>query len=215
MQFKNTMHEREIIDHLSAIMRSLRAMIAPTCVGTAIDRCYIAGGAIASLVQGEVPADYDIWFHTIDDWQEVVSHIAQMPKKKTRYSWTYELPNGAIIQLVKSRLGTPEAVTGTFDFKHTQSYFFNNELKCDREFILSKTLTFVRGNLCHPVNTIQRVLKFNLRGYAVNGQCLADIMNEAGAEYAEAHTGDRYFEDDGTCSYDHYHKHGTGDAGSR
>jgi len=173
----------EIIGKLQAVFDELYSIGFPrTCAP------FIAGGAIASLVLDEEPKDYDIWFPSLDAWEHAVNSLSlnhSWPTRQSKYSWTYTLPSGKIVQLVKSRTGGPRKVVGTFDFQHTMSYFDGLQLVCDEEFIKSKALTFVKGNLCHPVNTVQRLLKFSRRGYSINNQTIADIMNEVGQIYCK------------------------------
>ena len=149
-------------------------------------KAYLAGGCIASLVLDEEPADYDVWFEDIESWEQITGLMKIPPFRKSKYSWSYTLDSGKKIQLVKSRVGSPEKVTGTFDFKHTQAFYSRDKLVYDEEFIKSKQLWFVKGNLCHPVNTFQRVLKFSRRGYSVNDRTICDLMNEAGQQYTDA-----------------------------
>lgn len=152
----------------------------------ALGSSYIAGGAIVSLVLGDTPKDYDIWFRTLDDWTAAVEGLSLQPTRKSKYSYTYVLPSGEEVQLVKSRIGEPADVVGTFDFKHTHCYYEpGKDVVCDRAYLLSKRLDFVKGNLCHPVNTLQRVLKFARRGYTMPNQSIADLMNAVGAHYEQ------------------------------
>jgi len=177
------MNAQEVASWLDVVYAELVLRCSGEAVH-ALGRSYVAGGAIVSLVLGETPNDYDIWFRSLEDWQAAVDGLTLTPIRKSKYSYTYLLPTGKEIQLVKSRLGEPADVVGTFDFKHTHCYYELGKAPVyDEAFLLSKRLVFVRGNLCHPVNTVQRVLKFVRRGYSVSNQSIADLMNEVGAIY--------------------------------
>lgn len=176
------MHSADIKNHLQLVMEELYRLGMPrTCAH------FVAGGAIASLVLDEQPKDYDVWFGSLEDWNAATKGLNMACTRISKYSATYTLPSGNVVQLVRSRVGTPEKVVGTFDFQHTMSHYLplTGELKVDEEFIKSKALTFVRGNLCHPVNTVQRLLKFSRRGYSINNKCIADIMNDVGIIYSD------------------------------
>lgn len=218
------MTQQEIIAHL----RALYAELAHHCPASwdALNNSYVAGGAIASMVLDEKVNDYDIWFRTKTDWEQVTACMRLTPTKRTKYSWTYVLPDGKIIQLVKSRIGEPETVVGSFDFKHTQSWFepVVGVLHCDEQFIKMKALTYNPGKLCHPVNTFQRVLKFARRGYSVNGATIAALMNDSGEKYCEAlaEAEEKYADDHGELpdtdwygGWTYYKSYGHGDEGSR
>lgn len=150
-----------------------------------LDKSYIAGGAIVSLVLDEEPKDYDFWFTDYSAFLDSILAMKLEPTRRSKYSTSYVLPSGKEIQLVKSRIGQPADVAGSFDFKHTHCYYMpsRNELVYDEEFIKKKQLVFVPGNLCHPVNTFQRALKFVRRGYTMPNQSIADLMNASGEEY--------------------------------
>jgi len=168
------MNKLQIIDHLNGVYIEL--MAASLSKG-GLRRSCIAGGALASLVFDEEPKDFDVWFE--DEAAFADACLGVTFKKETRYAHTFTLPSGRIIQYVKSRLGSPEKIVGGFDFRHTQSYYKpSGELLIDEKFILSKELSFVRGNLTHPVNTVQRAMKFAKRGYRMSQPNLIDMIVE-------------------------------------
>ena len=195
------MQQADIKNHLQLVMEELYRLGMPrTCAH------FVAGGAIASLVLDEQPKDYDVWFGSLEDWNAAVNGLlGTLPATRmSKYSFTYTLPSGKIVQLVRSRVGTIHEVVSTFDFKHTQGYYSPgmDVMEYDEEFIKSKALTFNKGNLCHPVNTVQRLLKFSRRGYSINNQTIADIMNEVGEIYYQKrldHDDESPDTDFGTC----------------
>lgn len=169
---------------LLGVYGELNRYVCDIPTAQALSRSYIAGGALVSLVQGEEPHDYDIWFRSLDDWTAATNGLQFRPARKSKYSWSYYLPSGKEVQLVKSRLGEPAEVVGSFDFKHTHCYYeASGILVADIEYLRSKRLDFVPGNLCHPVNTLQRLCKFVRRGYSVSNQSIADLMNAIGQDY--------------------------------
>ena len=164
------MVQAEIKKHLDSLYKELFLLL-----GTGI-KGYVAGGAIASLVLDQQPKDYDIWFETIEDWQEAASRLYDKPHTITKYASTYKLPSGKVIQLVCNRLGKPAELVKTFDFLHCQSYYLQNgTLHYDEDFIKRKVLVF-SGDLDHPMNTMERCLKFSKRGYFVPSETLHNLL---------------------------------------
>lgn len=165
-------------EHLLNIFNEVEQITGP------LQGAFIAGGAIASLVLGETPNDYDIWFEepagflaafdavSKNQFDDRISEIIN-----SKYATTLKLKSGTKIQLVQSRFGVPEVLTKQFDFLHTQGYMKRDgTLVCDEEFIKSKKLVFVPGNFSHPVNTMQRVNKFARRGYDIPFETTVELM---------------------------------------
>lgn len=142
---------------------------------------FIAGGSIVSLVLGEEPHDFDVWFRSISHYEQAITDMRfYVPQRTSRFSTTYKLGSGKIVQLIKNRLGEPEKTISGFDFRHTQAFYdpSTGRLEYDEALIVSKNLEFCLGNLEHPVNTFQRVLKFVRRGYYVKNNTIIDLMLE-------------------------------------
>lgn len=144
-------------------------------------KCYIAGGCIASIVLDEIPNDYDVWFEMPEDFQAVDRNLIEdkgyFGVQRSKYATTVHMPSGKKIQFVQNRMGHPKGLVPQFDFKHTHSYYIpeTRDLVCDVDFIQSRTLDFV-GKLDHPMNTMERVLKFSKRGYYVPFETLQNLM---------------------------------------
>lgn len=151
--------------------------------------CYVAGGCIASMVLDEEVKDYDLWFENPEDFQQVLKDVLDVSAsdmldgydnlkvKRTKYALTISLSSGKIVQFVESRMGVPEVLVPGFDFKHTQAYYKQDgTLVYDEALIKSKVLVFAQGNFKHPVNTVQRMLKFARRGYDIPFETVQAIM---------------------------------------
>lgn len=165
------MEELKIKEHLNEVFKEIESFLGFK------PYCYIAGGSIASLILNEEVKDYDVWFENIRDFSEVDSNpnVANVATR-SNFATTVFLPSGKKIQFIQSRLGKPQRVVPTFDFKHTHSYYtIDGVLSCDINFIKNKELIFA-GRLDHPLNTLERVLKFQRRGYYVPSATLMDIM---------------------------------------
>lgn len=142
---------------------------------------YIAGGAFKQILLGEKERDLDIFFRSKEDMEEAVDYYV-----KSDYSLVYENDNcisfldeanDVRIELVRTFFGTPEEVISSFDFTIAQFAFATsyNGLG-DLEFriyhhedffehLLLKRLV-IGQNLPHPINTFERVLKYE--GYGFN-----------------------------------------------
>lgn len=160
----------EIREHLNEVFSEITAYLGfkPTC--------YIAGGCIASIVLGERPNDYDVWFELPDYFEQVNKAITDPLAQRTKYATTIFLASGRKVQFVCNRMGHPDGLVPQFDFRHTQSFYTQEGfLSCDIEFISRRCLEFV-GKLDHPINTMERVLKFSKRGYFVPSETLESLM---------------------------------------
>lgn len=163
--------KKQIKIHLNIVFQEIEAFLGFK------PKCYIAGGSIASIVLHEIPKDYDVWFELPDYFHEVDKAIVN-PHKRSKYATTVILSSGKVIQFVQNRMGVPKALVPQFDFKHAQSYYTQeDELFVDIDFINSRTLTLA-GRFDHPINTMERVLKFSKRGYYVPFETLQTIMLE-------------------------------------
>lgn len=165
----------DIIKHLDSVFQEIQAYLGFK------PKCYFAGGCIASLVLEQTPNDYDVWFEMPEDFnlvdKELIAENSFNLISKSKYATTLLLPSGKKVQFVQNRMGHPKGLVPQFDFRHTHSYFIpeTNELVCDINFIQSRTLDFV-GKLDHPMNTMERVLKFSKRGYYVPFETMQKLM---------------------------------------
>ncbi len=170
-----------IKDKLNEIFKEVE-----TCLGFK-PTCYIAGGCIASIVLGESPKDYDMWFELPDYFDEVdkSDYVVKNQTKKSKYATTVVLPSGKEVQFVRNRMGIPSVLVPTFDFEHTQSYYTQDgTLVYNENFIRSRTLV-LKGPLDHPMNTMERVLKFSKRGFYVPFETLQNLMLKINALSAD------------------------------
>jgi hypothetical protein len=163
------MQTSQIKEHLNVVFQEIESYLGFK------PKCYFAGGCIASLVLDQDVKDYDVWFETLEDWMDVDVKCG-LVDSRSKYATTVTLPSGKIIQFVCNRIGKAEDVVPTFDFKHTHSYYLQDStLSCDTNFIQSLRLEFA-GRLDHPINTLERLLKFNKRGYYVPFETLQQLM---------------------------------------
>lgn len=175
------MIKQEVAEKLAKIYEFLLGRVDyPNAQDALTKGSFIAGGSIVSLTLDESISDYDIWFRNIESYNAVVEYFDKRgvkPKRVSRFASTYVL-YGSEFQFIKNRLGEPMKTISGFDFVHTQNYylpdgtiFIKNE-----DAIRKKEIIFTRGNLEHPVNTFQRVLKFVRRGWFIKQSSMIDLM---------------------------------------
>jgi hypothetical protein len=152
---------------------------------------FIAGGCIASMVLDQDVKDFDVWFRDAETYEKLVALLVErrfVISRTSRFGITFQLfihadgfwDHAVEVQFIKNRIGHPDQTVAGFDFKHTQSYFipYGGIMKVDEEHIKSRKLVYVPGNLEHPVNTVERVLKFVRRGFFVEQQTIIDLMKD-------------------------------------
>ena len=145
---------------------------------------FVSGGCVASLLQGEIPKDYDIYFYHKEWADGVVKLYTKDPAYQNEVA-TYDEKyrdvsvdtNGMVItenavtlknnlQLITKHYGTPEEIRKTFDFVHCLPYY-NSQ---DDKFYISREQYDCCVNKILKVNntsnlTPWREEKFKKRGY--------------------------------------------------
>lgn len=148
---------------------------------THYDDMFLSGGAIASLIQGQKPKDWDVYFQNVLS-QDVVKkifidankdEIAVIDEKYRQVTSNdglcitenaITLKNG--IQFITKHIGTPDQIRETFDFVHCKPYYhFGHDLlfisKEQYDLCFNKKLKI--NNM--KAQTTWRQSKFEQRGY--------------------------------------------------
>lgn len=147
---------------------------------------FVSGGCIASLLQDEIPKDYDIYFFSKEWADKIVNLYTNDPsymnevavyEEKYRDVLTNKnvgdmvitenavsLKNG--LQLITKHYGTPEDIRKTFDFVHCLPYY--NSLQ-DKLYISREQYDCCVNKILKINNsanlTVWREEKFKSRGY--------------------------------------------------
>lgn len=132
----------------------------------------ILGGAIASLIQNEIPNDYDIYFKNKPSLNTVCDYFC----RNTLFC-AFETDNAITItianvqyQFIKKIYGKKEYIIEHFDFLHCMASYdlefkyleiSNGVLRC----IIDKRLIYV-GNK-YPIKALIRISKFIKRNYTI------------------------------------------------
>lgn len=107
---------------------------------------FLAGGAIASLLQAQEPKDWDLYFNTSEDMTSLVIHLnaynSDIADIDEKYRETYGLDgkmitNKAITMkngcsFITMQYGSPESIKATFDYLHATPHY---NLKEDKLYI--------------------------------------------------------------------------------
>lgn len=141
---------------------------------------FIAGGAIASLAHGQPPKDIDVFFTSEDVYKRFKTWAAD---HRSDY---YEGPNSfryesdqTIFNCVGRITGSPAEVVGTFDFLHTQSFYYpvEQQLKV-HPAALKKELIYNEHQALSPAVSMRRVFRFLNRGYTISTAEVNKIIDD-------------------------------------
>jgi hypothetical protein len=159
--------------------------IAPPILGLVNDKCYLAGGAMRSLITGETPQDYDLFFSEENEVDLIKEKLAAMgaecywacPEGKM-FSYKLKINAGdeifpepieIKIQLILQSYNSFEDHLHSFDFDCCCCGTDGQSITFTKKFVKSvkfKRLTLNR--LMFPVATIKRLVKFSNKGFNIN-----------------------------------------------
>ena len=144
---------------------------------------FLSGGCFASLLQGETPKDYDVYFK-LEDVATRLCHLYTLPQLKEKVAVIEEKyrdveghPSGLCItenamtlksgiQLIKKHYGSPEEIRKTFDFVHCMPYYdpFIDKLYISRQQYDCCVKKYLVVNSIGNYTPL-RESKFKMRGY--------------------------------------------------
>ena len=145
------------------------------------DDMFLCGGAIASIIQGQHPKDWDVYFTNADTQKAVIDlFIADHPDEIAVVDEKYREVSGSDgkmitenamtlrnnIQFIIKHNGTPDEVRETFDFVHCKPYYHcgKDQLFISREqYDLCRDKKLKINNM--KAQTVWRQSKFEQRGY--------------------------------------------------
>lgn len=140
-----------------------------------LSNCFIAGGAIRSLVLGEDIKDVDIFCRTPEDLANMIESLRYGPRVgsiiETENAVSFTL-NGTQFQIIKVKTGTPEEVIGEFDFIMNMNYYdfsTNSVYHKSLMTIYDKKLE-INPNCRNKLGTLARLEKFLSRGYKIGSR---------------------------------------------
>jgi hypothetical protein len=174
---------RKTKDILVKDLNSLMTIFGP--YEKRLDNWFVSGGCIASILRGEQPHDYDIYFHTKETMDHVVSLITQSPdlmqhvadvdakyrdvmgkdgKCITENAIT--MKNG--LQFITKHYGKDTDIRDTFDFVHCMPVysFYDRRLRISEEQFECCVNKILKVN-CKENVTDKRIAKFKELGYTI------------------------------------------------
>lgn len=153
-----------------------------------IENGIVAGGAIASIIQGDTPKDYDTFITNKEALGKIKGYYHDLKKSNTtgvNYGIQF-ISESAItlfgdIQIVTSVCGTEAEILETFDFLHCKALY---NLREDKVYIPDFVLKEIKekqliytGNK-YPLMALWRVRKFLMRGYNIDKLNLMQIARD-------------------------------------
>jgi hypothetical protein len=195
-EFEDRNHLVHVKSHLQTVFETFRSVCSPYWEYNGIDSAdiYLSGGAIASLVHGEKPADYDLYLGSPRTRTLIMDFFNKHPDLIDEYTGNYRNtpisltpqqlngtawsdlaitldPNrfdGLKFQVVLCYEGQPETIIRKFDMLHCQSYFSRSALYVRPSVykcVVNKEIRHAFGNEI-PIN-MDRMTKMLNRGWKV------------------------------------------------
>ena len=142
---------------------------------------FLSGGCIASLIQGDKPKDWDVYFYDqktqlavidmfVADYKDEIEIIDEKYRQVTSQEQLCITENATTLknnmQLITKHTGAPDVVRATFDFVHCKPYY---DFGTDVLYISKEQYDLCKNKLLKINNmkaqTTWRKSKFEQRGY--------------------------------------------------
>lgn len=166
----STINQQRIKDHLDLVYNHVNDLFKYDLQ----EDTYIAGGAIASLAQGESPRDYDFYFYNKEQLGKfiVILKLNEIPFKETDKAITLNVfAEGLgyiVLQFIKCWYGVPHLMITKFDFYHSMNYYDGENLIIVHPQCIEYRALYYNPNCKNPNGAPSRYLKFVSRGYEPN-----------------------------------------------
>lgn len=147
-------------------------------------KCFIAGGAFASIFLKSKINDIDIFFYQEQDVQKVIEYLQNLSDVKVGFNNDYVCNaywRNLKLQLVKKyQYNTPIDCINSFDFTVCKcAYDGKNIYHNERFFIdLTSKALIIDNLLVKPLSTFKRAFKYQKKGYTICNVGLAKIAKE-------------------------------------
>lgn len=181
---------------------------------------FIAGGAFKNIINGEDIKDVDIYFESVEDFNEAVKYYEDNSTYRPSYENEkviafFNKRSKIRVELIRVFFGTPEDIVNQFDFTITKFAYYkeysievNEETKEEEEAITYKVLhhkdffehlhlkrLVVDNKIIRPGSTYERTYKYHGYGYK--------LCRESKVRIIEALRSDEFtFDDLGASLYD-------------
>lgn len=163
MQNQRNIQDVEIKKHLEEVRSEIELIIPEEKI---LNKMFIAGGALRSLVTQTKVSDYDIFVRDDETIQEVIDALVY---RSTLYQSKNSIgiisSTGKHLQFIICASGTPESVIGEFDFTCNQNYYeFGTKAMVIHPDAYGMQLR-VNPNARNAMGTFLRIGKFLNKGY--------------------------------------------------
>jgi hypothetical protein len=160
------------------------------------ESCYLAGGCIWSIFNGEEPNDYDVFckdHKTAMDIEDAL-RLCHEEEYSSENALSFRLSvrgKPSLVQIISSFYGQPQDVIGQFDFLHNM-YAFDGDAKfytslCygqpDYTPLTNKLLMLNKANKGDLASVACRAVKFIRRGFAFGETDMAELLSLMVAQY--------------------------------
>lgn len=149
---------------------------------------FICGGCFKNIFNNEKVKDLDIFFESMEDWEDAVEYFDSMCNEADGYRFYYENKNvkaykhidkGITIELCNKVFGTAKEVIDKFDFTITKFAYYKEEVEdldgkrieykvaCDSDFFehLHMKRLVTDNEIPYPMSTFERMLRYAKYGY--------------------------------------------------
>jgi hypothetical protein len=145
------------------------------------ENVWLAGGSIRSVVNGEIPNDYDFFFRNMEAAEELKETLLILG-----YNVVFVCPVGSLITLMKDKVKVQlilsrfylscEDCIDTFDFTVTCAGFDGEFIYLHDKYLIDLKKSYLRiHKLSFPSSTVNRMIKYKKYGYST-ADCIIDIM---------------------------------------
>ena len=158
------MQTQDITKHLQELKTEIELIIPEPAL---VNKMFVAGGCIRSMVRDQKIADYDIFLPDEGSVQELREALAyRQVMYQSKNSIGLLSASGKHIQFIVCAVGTPEQIVSEFDFTCNMSHFsFGTSELVIHSDSLSNQLV-INPNARNVMGTFLRVGKFVNKGYA-------------------------------------------------
>lgn len=130
--------------------------------------CFLAGGAIHSILSDTKPNDWDFYLYRESSLSDLDVLLKNYKQKLIETKWAKTiLP--IKVQFITRKIGTPLEIVNTFDFVHCQYYyeFHTQDTNHPTLPLYSHHKIVFNPEATYPFNTMERVVKYVQKGMEI------------------------------------------------
>lgn len=150
--------------------------------------CFLAGGCFRSLVNGEHPKDYDLFFKSEKHLRDFCDNIQEQSGPDSGYPFkiignvcNFYTPYGVVQAIDKYFFSNPQEIIDHFDFTACAAVYDGELFYYHERFFVDnaqKRLVLTNDNVVFPLSTVKRALKYTGKGYRICPVGLSTILRK-------------------------------------